>query len=49
MLSRHNSRDIEQQAMVSGMLTVFEDGLSKVIQGLTTVEEVLHAVSGIEG
>jgi len=49
VLSRHNSRDIEQQAMVSGMLTVFEDGLLKVMQGLTTVEEVLHAVSGIEG
>ena len=49
VLSRHNARDIEQQAMVSGMLTVFEDGLLKVIQGLTTVEEVLHAVSGIEG
>ncbi len=49
VLSRHNSRDIEQQAMVSGMLTVFEDGLLKVAQGLTTVEEVLHAVSGIEG
>jgi len=48
ILSRHNSRDIEQQAMVSGMLTVFEDGMLKVIQGLTTVEEVLHAVSGIE-
>jgi type IV pilus assembly protein PilB len=49
VLSRHNSRDIEQQARVSGMLTVFEDGLLKVIQGFTTVEEVLHAVSGIEG
>ncbi|EGW40309.1 GspE/PulE family protein [Desulfosporosinus sp. OT] len=49
VLSRHNAKDIEQQAMVSGMLTVFEDGLLKVVQGLTTVEEVLHAVSGIEG
>lgn len=49
VLSRHNSRDIEHQAMVSGMLTVFEDGLLKVTQGFTTVEEVLHAVSGIEG
>lgn len=49
VLSRHNSRDIEQQALVSGMLTVFEDGLLKVIQGFTTAEEVLHAVSGIEG
>ncbi|TGE34209.1 GspE/PulE family protein [Desulfosporosinus sp. Sb-LF] len=49
VLSSHNSRDIEQQAMVSGMLTVLEDGLSKVTQGITTVEEVLHATSGIEG
>lgn len=48
VLSRHNSREIEQQAMVSGMLTVFEDGLLKVTQGLTTVEEVLHSASGIE-
>ncbi|HZK53205.1 MAG TPA: GspE/PulE family protein [Desulfosporosinus sp.] len=49
VLSRHNSRDIEQQAMVSGMLTILEDGMLKVIEGLTTVEEVLQAVSGIEG
>ena len=49
ILSRQNSRDIEQQAMVSGMLTVLEDGLLKVAQGATTVEEVLHATSGIEG
>ena len=49
VLSRHNSRDIEQQAVVSGMLTVIEDGLLKVTQGFTTVEEILQAVSGIEG
>lgn len=49
VLSRHNSRDIEQQAIISGMLTIFEDGLLKVTQGFTTVEEVLHAASGIEG
>lgn len=48
VLSRHNSREIEQQAMVSGMLTVFEDGLMKAIRGLTTVEEVLYTASGIE-
>lgn len=48
VLSRHNSREIEQQAMVSGMLTVFEDGLMKVTQGLTTIEEVLYTASGIE-
>ncbi|MBP1759711.1 MAG: type secretory pathway, ATPase PulE/Tfp pilus assembly pathway, ATPase PilB [Firmicutes bacterium] len=49
VLSVQNARDIEQQAIVSGMLTVYEDGLLKVIQGLTTVEEVLRVTSGIEG
>jgi len=49
ILSVQNARDIEQQAMVSGMLTVYEDGLLKVIQGLTTVEEVLRVTSRIEG
>ena len=49
VLSRNNSRDIEQQAMVSGMLTILEDGMLKVTQGFTTAEEVLHTVSGIKG
>lgn len=49
VLSVQNARDIEQQAIVSGMLTVYEDGLLKVIQGLTTVEEVLRVTSSIEG
>lgn len=48
VLSVQNARDIEQQAMVSGMLTVSEDGFLKVQQGLTTVEEVLRVTSGIE-
>ncbi len=49
VLSVQNARDIEQQALVSGMLTVYDDGLLKVIQGLTTVEEVLRVTSRIEG
>lgn len=49
VLSVQNARDIEQQAIVSGMLTVLEDGLLKVIGGLTTVEEVLRVTSGLEG
>lgn len=48
VLSRHNSGDIEQQAIVSGMLTVFEDGMLKVSQGLTTVEEVINVAGRIE-
>ncbi|EHQ88075.1 GspE/PulE family protein [Desulfosporosinus youngiae] len=49
VLSVQNAREIEQQAMVSGMLTVYEDGLLKVRRGLTTVEEVLRVTSRIEG
>ncbi|WP_407308265.1 GspE/PulE family protein [Desulfosporosinus sp. SB140] len=48
VLTQHNTRDIEQQALVSGMMTVYEDGLLKVIQGLTTVEEVLFTTSKID-
>ncbi|KLU66283.1 type II secretion system protein E [Desulfosporosinus acididurans] len=48
VLTRHNSRDIERQAILSGMLTIYEDGLLKVTQGLTTIEEVLFTTSEIE-
>jgi type IV pilus assembly protein PilB len=49
VLSRHNSKDIEQQAIASGMKTLFEDGLLKVSQGVTTVEEVIHIAAKVEG
>jgi type IV pilus assembly protein PilB len=45
VLTRHNSRDIEQQAIHSGMFTIHEDGLLKVTQGLTTLEEVIFTTS----
>jgi general secretion pathway protein E len=34
--------DIEQAARTSGMRTMYEDGLLKAMQGLTTIEEVLR-------
>ncbi len=37
--------DIEQQARAEGMRTMFEDGLVKSLQGLTTIEEVLRVTS----
>ncbi|AFM42262.1 type II secretory pathway, ATPase PulE/Tfp pilus assembly pathway, ATPase PilB [Desulfosporosinus acidiphilus SJ4] len=49
ILARHNSQDIERQATLSGMLTIYEDGLLKVAQGLTTIEEVLFTTSETEG
>jgi general secretion pathway protein E len=35
--------EIERAARQDGMMTMFEDGLDKVGQGLTTIEEVLRA------
>jgi len=37
--------EIETQAKKEGMLTMLEDGIFKVVQGITTVEEVLRVVS----
>jgi len=36
---------IESQAKKEGMLTMFEDGIFKAVEGITTVEEVLRVVS----
>jgi type II secretory ATPase GspE/PulE/Tfp pilus assembly ATPase PilB-like protein len=38
------SNDILQQAKTEGMLTMLQDGLSKVSAGLTTIDQVLQAV-----
>jgi len=37
--------DIEVQARKEGMLTMTEDGIFKAVQGITSIEEVLRAVS----
>ena len=34
--------EIEQAARAAGMRTMYEDGLAKAMQGLTTIEEVLR-------
>lgn len=39
------SDEIEKQARTEGMLTMFEDGIFKAAQGLTSVEEILRVVS----
>ena len=35
-----NSLDILKQAQVEGMLTVYQAGLEKIKEGITTIEEV---------
>ncbi|MCL1910798.1 MAG: type II secretion system ATPase GspE [Leptospirales bacterium] len=42
ILSHADSETIKEQARKEGMKTLLEDGLQKVIDGLTTVEEVLR-------
>jgi len=36
---------IEEQAKTEGMMTMLEDGIFKAVQGITTIEEVLRAIS----
>ena len=45
ILHTSTSDAIEAQAKKEGMLTMFEDGLYKASRGITSVEEVLRAIS----
>jgi general secretion pathway protein E len=42
VLSHATSTDIQRQAIAEGMLTMYDDGLRKALDGRTTVEEVLR-------
>jgi len=42
VISNATSDDIEKQAKKEGMMTMFEDGIIKAVQGLTTIEEILR-------
>jgi len=42
ILEHSSAADIEKQARDEGMITMKQDGYLKVIEGLTTVEEVLR-------
>lgn len=41
-LSRASSNEIEKQAVEEGMITMKQDGYLKVLEGITTLEEVLR-------
>ncbi|MDP6439199.1 MAG: ATPase, T2SS/T4P/T4SS family [Candidatus Brocadiia bacterium] len=41
--------EIRARARTNGMLTLMEDGLRKVMQGATTIEEVLRVAGGVAG
>lgn len=42
ILERAPASDIEKQAVAEGMVTMKQDGYLKVVEGLTTIEEVLR-------
>lgn len=42
VMQRAEAGDIEQLARSEGMLTMYEDGLTKCLSGITTIEEVLR-------
>ena len=46
IMARAESGDIHKLAVKEGMLTMSEDGMIKVIEGITTPEEVMSHVSG---
>jgi type IV pilus assembly protein PilB len=42
ILDRASTAELRKQAMEEGMLTLRQDGLKKIIKGITTIEEVLR-------
>jgi type IV pilus assembly protein PilB len=45
MMASATADDVERQAKKEGMITMFEDGIVKAVQGATTIEEVLRVTS----
>jgi len=45
IISGAQTEDIEKQARQEGMLTMFEDGIFKAAQGITSIEEVLRVIN----
>ena len=43
LVMRHaTATELRKQALADGMLPMYDDGLRKVVQGVTTFEEVLR-------
>ncbi|MBF0470705.1 MAG: type II secretion system ATPase GspE [Gammaproteobacteria bacterium] len=49
VLQRAGGEEISRQAQSDGMVSLYRDGLSKVIAGVTTIEEVLRVTRESEG
>jgi type IV pilus assembly protein PilB len=44
IMTKANTDDIEAQAIKNGMTTMVEDGMEKVLNGITTIEELLRVI-----
>jgi general secretion pathway protein E len=42
ILKTHDSHQIKNESLRQGMTTLYQDGMEKVVQGITTIEEVLR-------
>jgi general secretion pathway protein E len=42
ILKTHDSHQIKKEAVSNGMTTLYDDGIQKVLEGITTIEEVLR-------
>jgi len=45
IMSHEESGLIQKQAIKEGMLTLYEDGVLKAVEGITTLEEVLRVTT----
>jgi general secretion pathway protein E len=45
IMAHSSAGTIETMAREEGMITLYENGLQKVLQGLTTLEEVMRVTS----
>jgi len=44
-VSRESAKVLQEQAIKEGMITMIQDGFLKVLEGMTTIEEVLRVIS----
>ncbi|RLC33795.1 MAG: type II secretion system protein GspE, partial [Candidatus Nealsonbacteria bacterium] len=42
VMKRANSDEIRQEALAAGMTSMLDDGLNKVVKGVTSIEEVVR-------
>jgi type IV pilus assembly protein PilB len=43
-----NTQDLRKEAIKNGMSTLYDDGIRKVLEGITTVEEVFRVAKKVE-